>query len=97
MQEYQGCSVLQEGEYLLRQQKENASENQINQEGFGKFSQTQGALRFVVPTHRLANTLLVIAFQNMLSIKNISSFQPANGLQNAKKTCKMQKALPEAK
>lgn len=35
---------------------------QINQKGFGKFSRAQGALRFVVPTHHLANTFLVIAF-----------------------------------
>lgn len=51
---------------------------QINQKGFGKFSRAQGALRFVVPTCHLANTFPVIAFQNMLSIKNSTAFQPAN-------------------
>lgn len=51
---------------------------QINQKGFGKFSEARGALRFVVPTHHLANTFLVIAFQNILSIKNSSAVQPAS-------------------
>lgn len=51
---------------------------QINQKGFGKFSRAQGALRFAVPTHHLANTFPVIAFQNTLSIQNSSAFQPAN-------------------
>lgn len=60
---------------------------QINQIGFGKFSRAQGALRFVVPTHRLANAFLVIALQNMASIKKQLSIP----------TCKCQGALPGAK